>query len=231
MAFRFSFVSNNEARKIDSGVAVVIDVVRAFTTAAWAFERGIERIVLTDDLAEALQLKSQVPGSLALKDGQVEPGFDLTNSPAQIRDNAGLRGKTIVQRTQHGTIGAVAARRARFVYCASFPNASATAAAMRASGETDVRFVVTGEDGAAEEDRACADFLAALLEHRSIAPASFVARVDASETAQRIQATADAGSPSAHVDDIALCKEVDRFDFAMRASEEDGLLVLRRVKV
>ena len=70
---------------------VVIDVLRAFTTAAWAFELGVERIVLTDDLDEALRLKAHLPKALAMKDGEPEPGFDLTNSPAQLRAAFGRR--------------------------------------------------------------------------------------------------------------------------------------------
>ncbi|HLF79098.1 MAG TPA: 2-phosphosulfolactate phosphatase, partial [Dehalococcoidia bacterium] len=108
MSIKARYVSNTECDGI-AGVAVVIDVIRAFTTAAWAFHKGVDRIVLTDDLADALRLKQRFPGSLALKDGRPEPGFDLTNSPAQMRDRDDLAGRTIIQRTTHGTIGAVAA--------------------------------------------------------------------------------------------------------------------------
>src|SRR3954469_16091461 len=65
--------------------AVVIDVIRAFTTAAWAFELGAERIVLVKGLDEALELKARLPGSLAMKDGEPAPGFELSNSPAQMQ--------------------------------------------------------------------------------------------------------------------------------------------------
>lgn len=34
-------------------VAVVVDVMRAYTVAAWAFARGAERIVLAESLDEA----------------------------------------------------------------------------------------------------------------------------------------------------------------------------------
>lgn len=66
-------------------VAVVVDVMRAFTVAAWAFHRGAERIVFAETLDEALELKARHPGWLAFQDGPVVPGFDLANSPAQLR--------------------------------------------------------------------------------------------------------------------------------------------------
>ena len=37
-------------------VAVVVDVMRAYTVAAWAFARGAERVVLAESLDEALAL-------------------------------------------------------------------------------------------------------------------------------------------------------------------------------
>ena len=212
-------------------VAVVIDVLRAFTTAAWAFELGVERIVLTDDLDEALRLKARLPGALAMKDGEPEPGFDLTNSPAQLRRRDDLAGKTIVQRTTHGTIGAVAARNAKELFCSAFTTARATAEAIRRHGLEDVCFVVTGDDGKAEEDLACAEYIAALLDDPEASPEPFLARVGASQAAARIRRLLSEGARGFDPGDIALCSEADRFCFVMCASEEDGLLVLRRVAV
>ena len=222
------FVSIDEAKSIGGGVAVVIDVVRAFTTAAWAFHLAAERIVLTDDLGEALRLKARLPGSLALKDGEPEPGFDLTNSPVHLKLRNDLQGRTIVQRTTHGTIGAVAARGANLLYCASFVCASATASAIR-DGETEVWFVVTGDGGKAEEDLACAEFIAALIGDPHSLAGSYVSRVGLSAAAERVTALAHSGSKGFDAGDVAMCMEVDRFDFSMRATIEDGLLVLRRV--
>lgn len=49
-------------------VAVVVDVMRAFTVASWAFARGADKIVLAGSLDEALALKARHPDWLALKD-------------------------------------------------------------------------------------------------------------------------------------------------------------------
>jgi 2-phosphosulfolactate phosphatase len=42
-------------------VAVVVDVMRAFTVAAWAFAQGAEKIVLAESLDEALALRARHP--------------------------------------------------------------------------------------------------------------------------------------------------------------------------
>lgn len=56
-------------------LAVGVDVMRAFTTAAWAFRRGADKIVLAADESEALAIKACHPGWLALKDGAPVSGF------------------------------------------------------------------------------------------------------------------------------------------------------------
>jgi 2-phosphosulfolactate phosphatase len=222
------YLSIAQCRAGGGDVAVVVDVVRAFTTAAWAFHLGVERVVLTDDLDEALRLKAALPGALALKDGEPAPGFDLTNSPAQMQRLLGLEGRTIVQRTSHGTIGAVAARDARRLYCAGFVCAAATAAAIRSEPCDEVCFVVTGEEGRAPEDLACARYIAALLAGELPDVTPYLREVEGSSAAQRVRAAAAGGSGGFEAEDVPLCMDVDRFGFAMRAGKEGGLLVLRR---
>jgi 2-phosphosulfolactate phosphatase len=214
---------------VTGGTAVVIDVLRAFSTAAWAFELGVERIVLTDDLAEALRIKAALPGALAMKDGEPEPGFELSNSPVQLQRRNDLAGRTIVQRTTAGTVGAVAARRAERLYCASFLNAGTTAAAIRAAGGADVTFIVSGGDGTHDEDRACAEYVALLLDDPSADAAPYIDRVRASGSAATLMRRVAEGSKGTDPGDVEACTETDRFAFVMMAREEDGLLVLRPV--
>lgn len=209
-----------------SGTAVVIDVLRAYTTAAWAFHLGAERIVLSADTEEALALKASLPSALALKDSRPYDGFDLTNSPVELQTHD-LRGRTIVQRTTAGTVGAVAAKAAETLYCASFVNAAATAAAISESGVDCVYYVVTGDNGTAEEDRACAEYIAALIEDAHTDAAQFLERAAVSEAAKTLERRVEAGIPGVHARDVETCLEANRFGFVMRAREESGLLTLR----
>jgi 2-phosphosulfolactate phosphatase len=226
--WQVSYDDVNEPR-VTGATAVVIDVIRAFTTAAWAFELGVERLVLVKGIDEALELKARLPDSLAMKDGEPMPGFELTNSPAQMQRRTDMAGRTLVQRTTHGTQGAVAARSADSLYCASFVCAAATMRAIRASGHGRVAFVATDLDPSAQEDLACAGYMAVLLDDPSADPQPYLQIAAASSTATRITQLAKDGSTAADVDDVAMTLEVNRFDFAMRATDEDGLLVLRRV--
>ncbi|WP_256106497.1 2-phosphosulfolactate phosphatase [Streptomyces sp. ODS05-4] len=203
--------------------AVVVDVMRAFTVAAWAFARGAEKIVLAGSLDEALALKARHPGWAALKDGAPAPGFDAVNSPALLR-SAELGGRTVVQKTTAGTVGALAVRDAPLVLCAGFVVAEATAGLLRHRGCDSVTYVVTGEDGRAEEDLACAQYIAGRAAGTAPDPAGHLRRAAHSRAAAEL---AQGVRDGAHPDDVALCLELDRFPFAMVAGPEDGLTVLR----
>ncbi|MCX3289768.1 2-phosphosulfolactate phosphatase [Streptomyces sp. NEAU-H22] len=204
-------------------VAVVIDVMRAFTVAAWAFGQGAEKIVLAESLEDALALKARHPDWVALKDGPPAPGFDTVNSPGLMR-SLDLTGRTVVQKTTAGTVGALAVKGASLVLCAGFVVAEATARLLRARAGGNVTFVVTGEGGRADEDLACAEYIARRTTEARTDAAEFLRRAGESRAAAELTQGVRRG---AHPDDVALCLELDRFPFAMPAAVEDTLMVLR----
>ncbi|MFE7585202.1 2-phosphosulfolactate phosphatase [Streptomyces gardneri] len=216
------FLSIAEVVEVPS-VAVVVDVMRAYTVAAWAFARGAEKIVLAGSLDEVLALKARHPDWVGLKDGPPAPGFDAVNSPGLLR-SLDLGGRTVVQKTTAGTVGALAVKDASLVLCAGFVVAEATAGVLRARGSDGVTFVVTGEDGRADEDLACAQYIARRATGTEVDATEFLRRADASRAAAELREGVRQG---AHPDDVALCLELDRFPFAMVATLEDSLMVLR----
>ncbi|MFJ7336210.1 2-phosphosulfolactate phosphatase [Streptomyces sp. NPDC101116] len=203
-------------------VAVVVDVMRAFTVAAWAFGRGAERIVLAESLDQALTLKARHPDWVALKDGPLAPGFDTVNSPGLLR-SWDLGGRTVVQKTTAGTVGALAVKDASLVLCASFAVAEATARLLRTRGSESVTFVVTGEGGQADEDLACAQYIARRAAGAGPDAAEYLRRAGESRAAAEL---AEGVRLGAHPDDVSLCLELDRFPFAMVAAMEDSLMIL-----
>ena len=72
------------------GTVVIVDVFRAFTTAAVAFSNGAEKIVLVAEVDEALQLRENGVGEVCIGEvnGIRPDGFDMGQLP--IRD-AGCR--------------------------------------------------------------------------------------------------------------------------------------------
>jgi 2-phosphosulfolactate phosphatase len=209
-----------------TGTAVVIDVRRAFTTAAWAFHQGASRILLTGTVDEALKMRSRIPGALIMGEvaGLLVPEFDLWNSPSQI-SQLELGGKTIIQRTSAGTQGIVRSTNARQVLGASLVVASATVRWMMRHKPEEIGFVVTGLRAGqwGEEDIACAEFMTALLkgekpDSKAYADQVFVYPVEKEIPAGDLLDT--------FRQDMQLCAQVDRFDFAMVVHREGELLVM-----
>ncbi len=101
-------------------------MIRAFTTAAYAFSAGAAEIYLVGTVDEALAFKAAHPGALAMGEerGLRPDGFDFPNSPAMVRE-ADLDGRTLVQRTSAGTQGVVRAVDATRLWAASLVVASA----------------------------------------------------------------------------------------------------------
>ncbi|MFF0016446.1 2-phosphosulfolactate phosphatase [Streptomyces sp. NPDC005374] len=222
MDSRFLGIADLQGARAPS-VAVVVDVMRAFTVAAWAFARGAEKIVLAGSLDEALALKARQRDWVALKDGPPAPGFDAVNSPGLLR-SLDLDGRTVVQKTTAGTVGALAVKESPLVLCAGFVVAEATARLLRTRRSDSVTFVVTGEDGQAEEDLACAQYIAQRATGAGTDASAFLRRAAGSRAAAELTEGVRQG---VHPDDVALCLEVDRFPFAMVAAPEDSLMVLR----
>jgi 2-phosphosulfolactate phosphatase len=222
---RSNFVGIADQHEVPT-VAIVVDVMRAFTVAAWAFARGAQRIVFAETLDAARELKVRHPDWLTLQDGAPRPGFDLVNSPALMR-SLELEGRTLVQKTTAGTVGALSVADAELVLCASFVVAGATARFLLDRTPDEVTFVVTGDDGRAEEDLACAEYIARRAEDPEVHAAPYLERARNSTAAARLAGGARQGHRGIHADDVQLCLDLDAFSFVMSARREHSHMVLR----
>ncbi len=214
-----------------TGAVVVIDVIRAFTTAAHAFDAGAQDIILVGAVQEALALRERVPGALLMGEDGGWPieGFDLDNSPAALLER-NLSGQRLIHRTSQGTQGVVRSTRANTLLTASFTVASATARYLQRLAPASVTFVTTGTitPGRGDEDVACADYLTALLRRESPDVEPFLQRV---RNAAKRRVTAAPSLPQLSLADLDCCLAVDRFDFAMRVWRREGVLVMETVNI
>jgi len=212
-----------------TGVVVVIDVIRAFTNAAFAFSRGAKEIHPVSSVKEALQFKAQTPNSLACGEvGGLPPeGFDFGNSPTQTKA-LDLNGKVIAQRTGAGTQGIVCSVKAGTMLAASLVVANATVNYIRKLVPEEVTFVVTGqtEAGRGDEDLACAEYFEALLKGERPDPAPYIERVWKSRDALL---HLDPNFPAFPKSDLDYCTHIDVFDFVMLVTKGNGQPVMRIV--
>jgi len=221
--------TNLETCHAATGVVVVIDVIRAFTNAAVAFSRGAKEIYPVSGVDEALQLKAEMPNSLACGEvGGLPPeGFDFGNSPTQT-NLLDLNGKIIVQRTGAGTQGIVRSVNAATMLAASLVVATATTRYIRKLAPIDVTFVITGETfSGGEEDFACAEYLEVLLKGQQPDPAPYIKRVIRSRDALM---HLDPNLPAFPRTDLDHCSNIDAFDFVMLVTKENGRHVMRAIQ-
>lgn len=209
------------------GTTIIIDVFRAFTTAAVAFERGAEQIVLVAEVEEALDLRRRGVGHLCIGevDGKRPPDFDFGNSPYEV-SQADLTGKTLIQSTRAGTVGVNAAAAASTLYLGSFVIATATVQAILATAPPLVTIVAMGNAARwrSDEDEQCALYLRNLFEGRRPDPEAVQKLVLVGQEAQKYD---DPSLPHFHPRDRDLALDIDRYPFAMRVQRHDGLLVAR----
>jgi 2-phosphosulfolactate phosphatase len=211
------------------GVVIVIDVLRAFSTAAYAFSRGAKEIFLVSTVEEALSLKSATPSSKAMGEvGGLRPeGFDFGNSPTHIHE-VELAGITMIHRTSAGTQGVIRSQGADVMLAASFVVANATAQYISKLVAPEVTFVITGRSyNGGDEDLACAEYLEELLKGNQPDGKPFIKRILESKDAFPHLDPAQRDFPRS---DLYYCSQIDRFDFAMPITRRGGKFIMRTIK-
>src|SRR5215510_11611391 len=210
-----------------TGSVVIIDVFRAFTTAAVVLARGADKIIVVSEVEEALALRSAGVGELCMGEvrGRAPPGFDFGNSPFEA-SQAHVNGLTIIQRTSAGTQGIASARHATQLYAGALVTARATVRAIRRHSPRQVTLVAMGNDGVtrADEDELCAIYLRNLLECRADNASAIRELILAGP---RIADFHDPYKAHLHPEDLEIALDIDRYDFAVRVSQDEGRLVAR----
>jgi len=214
------------------GLAVVVDVFRAFTCTPLLFSLGLEQSILVATPEEALALKTQ-DASLVLA-GELKgipiEGFDLGNSPSQIlrKNPTFFKGKTAVQRTSSGVQGAIAALGgADEVLLASYSLASATAHYILSNLPKRVSIVAMGVQlkEKAPEDEWCARYIAHLLGAADYNHNEALRDILFQETTQKFLRN---DSPEFPPEDPILCLQRDIHDFVLKASREGDLVIVKK---
>jgi 2-phosphosulfolactate phosphatase len=198
-------------------LVVVIDVIRAFTTAAVAFERGATEIACAPSLDVARDLRRRHPDRpLVGEAGGLRPAdFDFGNSPAEL-SAARLGGRSLIQATSNGTLGLARCPDPAALLAASARNAGATASWI-AGHHAGAPWTILCT-GRTAEDWACARHLAGLLDGSAPARADLVAGIMAGAAQQgRVEDLAA---------DLPYCCDVDRFEFAMLGEIRDDHVAL-----
>jgi 2-phosphosulfolactate phosphatase len=204
------------------GIAVVIDVFRAFSVAAYAFDAGAARVLPVAEIEDAKALGRRFPGAVLAGERHARrlPGFDIGNSPTEVRA-LGLQGKVLVHTTHAGTQGLVNATGADEVLTGAFVNISAVCRYIRARAPQRVSLVRMGHEARERcaEDDLYAECLRLLLLGE---PAPLGEVRERLRTAPAAAKFFDPACDWAPRDDFEYCTDVDRFDFVLQLKRMPG---------
>jgi len=218
--------------KTARGVAVIVDVFRAFSCTSLLFSLGIQRSILVATPPEALAMKQQDPHRLLIGEmgGAPVAGFDLGNSPSQIlrRGPIFFKDKTVVQRTSAGVQGALAALdAAEEVILGSYMTARATAHYLLVKAPQQVSIVAMGVQlkEKAPEDEWCARYLAHLLGKGDYDHNQALQEIIFQETTQKFLRR---DQPQFPAEDPILCLQRDIYDFVLKVIRQGDLVVVHK---
>ena len=222
------FQSIDGAKKA-TGLAVIIDVFRAFSVQSYLFDSGASKIIPIGDSDIAYKLKKENPDMISVgeRHGKILPGFDFGNSPSQISGH-NVNNKTIIHTTSAGTQGIVNAKNAKIILGASLVNAKATANYILGSSETDISLVCMGYAGVLPtcEDTLCAEYIKSVLLGE---PFDLKPRIEELKTTDGAKFFDKAQQEVFPEKDFYMCTDVDKFNFAIRLNRNSNLEYMEKI--
>ncbi len=144
---------------------VVIDVLRATSTAIVALNNGAREVIPVDKMEFAMKISGGQNLLGGERNSKKIEGFDLGNSPLEYTRET-VEGKSIIQYTTNGSKAVVRAKFSKRLFICSFPNMDAVAEKLVVLGE-DVQILCAGSGGMFSlEDTVCAGMLIKKIEEK-----------------------------------------------------------------
>lgn len=220
-----------DGAKVATGLTVIIDVLRAFSTACYAMEKGIETIYPVGNIELAYALKEQHPEYILAgeRNEQKPEGFDFGNSPSQLTAKK-ITAKSMVHTTSSGTQGIANATNADEIITGSFVNAGAIVRYIKKKQPENVSLVCMGYacQYPTSEDTLCAEYIKNELEGKDNNFEAVIQKIKESDGARFFEAEKQSWSPEA---DFHLCLSLNRFDFILKVEKEGKLNYLRKIEI
>lgn len=216
-----------------SDITIVIDVIRAFTVAHYAFLKGAEKIYLVETVDDAFRIKEQFPNYLLAGEVMGLPieGFDLDNSPVSLMSK-NVMGKILVQKTTNGVKATLHSLHAENLYVTGFSNARTTALFIKEmvhdlKREPQINIVASHPQG--DDDLVCAEFIKGIIEGRELLTKKDVTeRIRKSVVAEKFF---DPEKPEFNPEDIAYCVKEVPGTFLMKVNKNGGIPMIERFQI
>lgn len=218
-----------EGAKVATGLTVIIDVFRAFSTACFAVEKGAEKIIPVGNIEKAYFLKKENPDFLLMGErNEMKPhGFDFGNSPSQLLP-ANLTGKTIVHTTSSGTQGIDAAAHVPEMITGSFVNAGAIVNYIKTQNPENVSLVCMGYacEFPTDEDTLCAEYIRNELKGLPNDFSKMKEIIRKGSGKRFFEASKQEWAPR---EDFELCLDLNRFNFVLKVERQENQNYLKKI--
>ena len=220
-----------EGSKHARGLAVIIDVFRAFSVTCYAYYKGINHIYPVGSISEAYEIKKKYPDYLLVgeREEKKPDGFDFGNSPTQLM-TADIHGKTMIHTTSSGTQGIVNALEADEIITGSFVNAGAIIRYIKQQNPTVLSLVCMGYASRYEtdEDTFCAKYIKAELEGKFVNFEKMKRLLQEGSGARFFAPEKQEWAPES---DFDLCLDLNRFNFILKVEQDKGYNHLKKIDI
>lgn len=221
-----------EGAKDATGIAVIIDVFRAFTVEAYVMNNGAKKLIPVGDMQIAYDYKEKEQDCILVgeRQGVILPGFDYGNSPSQIQ-NIDFTGKTVMHTTSAGTQGIANAKNADEVLTGSLVNAKAIAEYIKNKNPQDVSLVCMGLEAKSQtdEDNLCAYYIKSLLEDNPMDLKVEIEKLKRTSGAKFFDKKQQEVFPE---QDFYLSTEVNKFNFVLKVEKDNnGMDYIKRINI
>lgn len=217
--------------RVARGIAVVIDVFRAFSVEGYAFDRGARMSIPVAEISVARQLKREHPQAILLGERHAKPlpGFDCGNSPTEL-ERLDVKDRTLIHTTHSGTQGLANATQADEVITGALVNCAAIVRYIRSRSPARVTLVRMGHEARerCDEDDLCAELIAARLRGEQVDTSHVRDRLREADSAKKFFDPACDWAPER---DFELCTAVDIFDFVLRLDVSESPPILKRIDI
>lgn len=221
-----------EGAKQATGLAVIIDVFRAFTVEAYLVNNSVQKLIPVGDKQIAYDYKEKHKDCILIgeRHGIMLEGFDYGNSPSQI-EKIDFSGKTVVHTTSSGTQGIANTKNAKEILTGSLVNAKAIAEYIKMQNVEDVSLVCMGNGGKSEaqEDTLCAEYIKSILEGKNPNLANEIEELKIIAGKRFFDKNLQNIFPEK---DFYLSTEVNKFNFVLKVEKDKyGINYIKRINI
>ena len=226
---KINILQGIEGAKQAKGIAVIIDVFRAFTVEMYLMKNNAKKIIPIADLEYVYSFKKENSEVILIgeRDGKILPGFDYGNSPSDV-DKVDFSNKVVMHTTSAGTQGIASAKSADCIITGALVNAKAIARYILQNKFEEVSLVCMGLSGIepTDEDTLCAKYIESILVGNEL---------DISREIEQLKFTSGAKFFDEYQidfpkEDFEYCTKLNVFDFVLKVENGD-LPYMQRVDV